>query len=309
MTASTFQVIGLATAVSAVVVRPLLEIQTDGAVPGEIATGRGGMICNTLAVASGLGVATAGIIACGSDSAGSHLRDIISAECVTASFIQTAQTPVTVTLAVGATRSSIMGVAGDRERDLTPDAVATAWSQLESKPVWGVLTLPALDSPAGQTFAALVKGNGGHLACTLSSSSHVLEHLETVDSLLAGVDLVFGNHDEVAALQRSSAQPHLLICTNGERGATAFLPGGTSTLIPVTSPVSVIDTTGAGDAFAGGVLATLDPRDIDEHSVTKSVLAGHRAAGLIIARLGAAPGANGMVELAHLGKELGITRY
>lgn len=308
MPTRSFHVIGLATAVSAVVVRPLLDIQTDGAVPGEIATGRGGMICNTLAVASGLGVAAAGIIACGSDSAGSHLRDIIAAEQITAAFIPTAQTPVTVTLASGTTRSSIMGVAGDRERDLKPEAVKTAWDRLESKPVWGVLTLPALDSPAGQTFAALVKESGGHLACTLSSSGHVLERLENLAALLADVDLVFGNSDEVAALQRSSAQPLLLICTRGGDGASVLLADGSSVLIPAPTPVNVIDTTGAGDAFAGGVLATLDPRAINELSVTKSVLAGHRAAGLIISRLGSAPGTNGLAELAHLGEELGIAR-
>jgi sugar/nucleoside kinase (ribokinase family) len=168
-----YQLVGLATAVSAVVVRPGEKIVIDGAVSGDVFVGRGGMVCNTLAVASALGARVGGVIASGSDTAGAAARETVAREGIMASFITTPRTPVTVTLVEDATRSSIMGTDGAREADLDPEAIEAAWDALDARPLWVLLTLPALDSPAGTRFISLAHRTGAKVALTLSSAGHV----------------------------------------------------------------------------------------------------------------------------------------
>jgi sugar/nucleoside kinase (ribokinase family) len=72
----------------------------------------------------------------------------------------------------------------------------------------------------------------------------------------------------------------------------------------------VVDATGAGDAFAAGLLTALDPKcatplaDLD--AVEKAVRAGHRAAAVVVGLLGAEPGAAGRKRLSKLGAEAGL---
>jgi ribokinase len=300
-TTRNFQLVGLGTAVHAVVVRPATEIVVDGAVPGHIAVGRGGMICNTLAVAAGLGVPVGGIIANGADPAGVLIRTVVEEAGVVAAYVPTLQTPTTVTIAVNGTRSSVMGVEGGREADLEPGAVADAWGRLGARPAWVMLTLPALDSPAGIRFVELAREVGAAVAVTLSSAGHVSERAGRLERLLAGVDLVFGNTDEVAALRGAEVRASLLITTDGARGAT-ISTGAEERVVP-SAPAEVVDTTGAGDAFAGGVLATLDPaalEPLDLDAVVRAVQTGHRAAAVIIGMLGAEPGQVGRERLAGI---------
>lgn len=200
-----YRLVGLATAVSAVVARVDGDIALDGAVPGEIQVGRGGMVCSTLAAAAAIGVPVAGVIASGDDTAGSALREKVAAEGVDAAFVMAAWAPMTVTLAAGTARSSVMGVGGEREQHLEPEAVRAAWIKLAASPAWVLLTLPALDSPAGAEFAALARSASASVAVTLSSAGHVTERSQRVGSLLADVDLVFGNAAEEGALRRAGA--------------------------------------------------------------------------------------------------------
>jgi ribokinase len=249
------------------------------------------MICNTLAVAAGLGVPVGGIIASGDDPVGGLMRGIVEEAGAAASYITTRRTPVTVTITDGAARSSIMGVEGEREADLDTDAVTNAWARLDARPSWVMLTLPALDSPAGQRFVELARETGAAVAITLSTAEHVKERTNYLTRLFEDVDLVFGNADEVAALYASGTRPSLLITTDGARGAT--ISAGTEEQVVPTEISEVVDTTGAGDSFAGGVLATLDPAALEPvnlDAVVRAVQTGHRAAAVIIGILGAEPG-------------------
>jgi sugar/nucleoside kinase (ribokinase family) len=142
------QVVGLGTAARAVIVRPTEPLVLDG----TVVVGRGGMVYNTLAVAAALGAHVGGVIASGADEAGTAARAALAADGVATSFITTERTPVTVTLAEGLHRTSIMGDAGTREPDLDPAAVEAAWEALARRPAWVLLTLPALDSAAGRRF-------------------------------------------------------------------------------------------------------------------------------------------------------------
>jgi sugar/nucleoside kinase (ribokinase family) len=304
-TPNKYQLVGLATAVSAVVVRPAEKIVIDAAVPGEVRVGRGGMVCNTLAVASALGARVGGVIASGSDAAGAATRETVTREGIMASFVATRQTPVTVTIAEGTTRSSIMGSDGEREADLDPEAVEAAWNALAARPVWVMLTLPALDSPAGQRFVSLAQRTGARVALTLSSAGHVRARALRLQTLMVGVDLVFGNADEYAALLEADVEVPLMLTTVGERGAHVMQYSEVLTRVPVETPGLVRDTTGAGDAFAAGVLSVLDPQDLSQPAIEHAVQVGHRAASVIIANMGAEPG-KGATVLREIGRDAGL---
>lgn len=282
-----YHLIGLGTAVCAVVARCHSPLEPDRATDGTISIGRGGMICNTLAVAAACGAEVCGIIANGDDEHGRQLRETIAQEGVHAAYITTKHTPVTVTISDKATRSSIMGVDGERERDLEPGAINRSWHTLDIEPVWAVLTLVALDSSAGQSFVRHARDKGAHIAVTLSSAGHVRQRAGRLGELLGGIDLVFGNSDETRAVDENiDIIPAVLLETCGENGAV-IRREWEHTLVPLRSHVDVIDTTGAGDAFAGGVLATLMPEQLgDTNALSKAVRIGHQAAAAVISQLG-----------------------
>lgn len=71
----------------------------------------------------------------------------------------------------------------------------------------------------------------------------------------------------------------MLIETHGSKGA-ALTRGGTTISVTAT-PIAVSDPTGAGDTFAGGVLAALGAGETD---ATKILQAGHRAASALLGR-------------------------
>lgn len=302
-----YQVVGLGTAVRAVIVRPNEPLVLDGAVPGTVVVGRGGMVCNTLAVAAALGARIGGVIASGADEAGTAARAALAADGVATSFVTTERTPVTVTLAEGPHRSSIMGEAGAREPDLDPAAVEAAWEALAPRPAWVMLTLPALDSAAGRRFVELAQKAGAMVAVTLSSSGHVRARASGLQGLLSDVDLVFGNADEHAELQTAGAVLPLMIITDGPHGATVHCPGGESVKVPIRTRVDVVDTTGAGDAFAGGVLSTLRPASLAAADLEHSIEVGHSAAGIIVAKMGAEPG-DSRQALREIGLRTGLHR-
>jgi sugar/nucleoside kinase (ribokinase family) len=66
------------------------------------------------------------------------------------------------------------------------------------------------------------------------------------------IDLLFPNEDEAAVLGRQLKVPEVVI-TRGARGAT--WTNGFETVDERAVPVDVVDTTGAGDAFAAGFLS------------------------------------------------------
>jgi sugar/nucleoside kinase (ribokinase family) len=110
-----------------------------------------------------------------------------------------------------------------------------------------------------------------------------------------GVDLVFPNLDEARALVGSTgpqidldalaARFPRVVVTLGSMGA-AYLAGAER--VQVTAPrVEVVDTTGAGDAFAAGFLA----RWVDGAEPEEALDAGRAAAEQCVAQPGARPNA------------------
>jgi ribokinase len=87
-----------------------------------------------------------------------------------------------------------------------------------------------------------------------------------------------GHFVQEALASEGPSANQILIETHGRSGA-AFTRGGKTGFIPA-APISAVDPTGAGDSFAGGVLAALAKGQADMASVVE---AGHRAAAALLA--------------------------
>jgi len=96
----------------------------------------------------------------------------------------------------------------------------------------------------------------------LIEASHWLIPNETEFAILAGIsNLDLGDHAPIAAFARRVSSR--LVLTLGSRGAAIVSSDGEVEVVPAT-PVTAIDTTGAGDAFVGafavGIAAGLNER-------------------------------------------------
>lgn len=142
--------------------------------------------------------------------------------------------------------------------------------------------------------ARLAHEAGRQVSLTLSDSFCIQRHQKAFRSFVAeSVDILFANEGEILALYETenldealkalSADVALGVVTRGEKGAVVQA-GETRHEVP-TEPVKVVDTTGAGDAFAAGFLAGYGRK----RSLVDCATLGNRAAGHVIARLGGRP--------------------
>ena len=112
----------------------------------------------------------------------------------------------------------------------------------------------------------VARSAGREVAFTLSDTFCIDRHRDGFNALIDGgrIDLLFANEAEIQAL---AGVPHLdsaiaavapkvdtLVVTRSEKGAIA-LRGGERVEVPAEPVEAVVDTTGAGDLFAAGVLA------------------------------------------------------
>jgi sugar/nucleoside kinase (ribokinase family) len=108
------------------------------------------------------------------------------------------------------------------------------------------------------------------------------------------VDVLFGNSDELRSMYQVehvddaivAAKSHcqIVAATRGPAGSTV-VSNSDSVTVPAPPVPTVVDTTGAGDLYAAGVLAGLArnlPLDV-------CAQLGHLAAGEVISHLGARP--------------------
>lgn len=139
----------------------------------------------------------------------------------------------------------------------------------------------------------MAKAAGRKVAFTLSDTFVVMGHRDEFHALMdAGkIDILFANEHELfelagaqdfdAAVAAISAKVPMLIATRGADGAIAVSEGQRHSVN--AQPIdTVVDTTGAGDLFAAGVLAGLaQGRSIDD-----ALLMGSICAAAVIAQVG-----------------------
>ena len=109
----------------------------------------------------------------------------------------------------------------------------------------------------------VAKGAGTRIAFTLSDARCVERHHADFAALAKNVDILIGNEKEIKALTlrgefRDAADAaagtcETVVLTRGGKGAEVYFRGDRH-YIPVQPLAKMVDTTGAGDAFAAGFL-------------------------------------------------------
>ena len=157
--------------------------------------------------------------------------------------------------------------------------------------------------------AKRAKGSGRFTAITLADSGMVERQLSELKPFLAEqIDMIFANDDEAKMLTgednveaAARAMQELStwgVVTLGEKGSIVFGPEGDLIHIDAIPPSSLVDTTGAGDAYAAGFLfgfTTSAPLDVCGKL-------GSLAASEVISHVGARP----EVSLKKLAAERGL---
>ncbi len=261
----------------------------------------GGSAANSAVVAARMGTKTAYLGKVAADKAGDDFTADMKAQGIAfpssplsgTENIPTARCIVLITPDGQRTMFTYLGACVEfTPQDVVADVVAeSAITYLE-----GYL----FDRPQAQEAfyqaARLAHEAGRKVALTLSDTFCIQRHHAAFRSFVAeSVDILFANEGEILALYETehldealkalSSDVALGVVTRGEKGAVVQA-GETRHEVP-TKPVKVVDTTGAGDAFAAGFLAGYSRK----RSLVECATLGNEAAGHVITRLGGRPDA------------------
>lgn len=262
----------------------------------EGTTASGGSVANSCAVASGLGARVAFLGKVADDQFGQAFAADLAASGVdfptarATTGAPTARCLVLVTPDGQRTMNTYLGACVEfSEADLDHAAIAdAAILYLE-----GYLFDPPQAQAAFRKAASIARGAGRKVALSLSDAFCVDRHRAGFLDLLGSVDILFANEVEICALFEQdnfdsaanvAAQTvPLAVLTRSEAGSVVI--EGETRHHEAAVPTRVVDTTGAGDAYAAGFLAALAK---DEPLAACARLAS-AAAAATISRIGARP--------------------
>ena len=278
-----------------VVLAPERPIQAGTDVPGRVLLRQGGSAASTARWLARLGCRSTLVCAVGRDPVGRELTKALAADGVR---VKATRVPGGRTGRIGVIveRSGERSFVADRgaANALRPDDVREAWFRgvnLVHLPVYSLLEEPL--ATATRRAIALARDLGALVSLDLASIGPLLARgrthaLDLVRSTNA--DILFATTAEADGLLAGGPIEGLLdltpiaIVKRGSKGATTLAIEGRSRLrfeIATTSVVSA-DTTGAGDAFDAGFLASwLASRAAGRSTAAalqRAALAGHRAA-------------------------------
>ncbi|QFZ24920.1 ribokinase [Saccharothrix syringae] len=246
---------------------------------GDAAVLPGGKGANTAVAAARLGAPVAFAGAVGADQYGDLLRDSLTSAGVRTDHLRTSARPtglayITVT---PDGENSIVVSPGANSDVGDADVDALTWD--------GVSTLVcSLEVPV-DTVARAVAAAAAHGVRPVLNLSPVVP---VPAGTLALLDPLIVNEHEAAALAGSpegllALGPRSAVVTLGARGALVVTPEGTA---EVGAPsVDVVDTTGAGDAFAGALAFGLSSGS----SLVEAAAFAARVAALSVTAAGAQP--------------------
>lgn len=263
---------------------------------GACAECSGGSVANSLAGFSSFGGRSAFIGKVADDALGDIFR--ADAHQVGVQFVtspstaghRTASCLVMVTPDAQRTMQTYLGVAGDiRQEDIDDSLVASGEVLYIEGYLW--------DEP--ETIASLRKAiriareNGRKVAFSLSDLFCVDRHREEFLELISEhLDIVFANEQEVMALYQTEdfdeavrairGQCEIAALTRSADGSVLVTPDE-AIVVPAEKVANVVDTTGAGDLYAAGLLYGLT----HGFPLAEAGALGGKAAGQIITHLGA----------------------
>lgn len=153
-----------------------------------------------------------------------------------------------------------------------------------------------VSSPTGFEAAKraqeIVRASGGIVSLTLSDPAMVENFKSNFDELTSrGVDLVFCNEEEARlwtgtdnrddAMSELKSLCHYVAMTCGKEGA--YVHDGEKTSLVAGIPTKAVDTTGAGDVFAGAFLYSIN----NGKNYEEAAAFANRAASALVASFGA----------------------
>jgi len=250
---------------------PLPRLPTAGEllVTDDFLMGAGGCAANVAVVLSKFGVDSRVVGKVGRDSFGDFVISALAESGVDVSFIRRSET-------MGTAKTVIVPVAGDDRRyihtvgsnaDLTgQDFGSEAMSGIDVVYLGGYLVLPGLHPEAVVELfdAAHRAGAQTLLDVVLPGDSHA--SMDDLRSILPSVDFFLPNFDEASHLTGEQDPEVQAACFNNAGAKTAVITMGAHGLfarsatdtLEVTAPsVDVVDGSGAGDAFAAGLIVGL----------------------------------------------------
>ena len=249
---------------------------------------RGGSAANVSMFAALTGTSSRFIGQVGNDRLGSQLCEVLHESGVDVQVI-----------ADGRTGSIVVLVQPNGQRSfLTDRGVASHLAQFDATlmndvSILHVPTYSLADEPLASTcvqYIASARGTGVLISIDASSSS-VLNQYGTdryralIESLKPEVFLC--NEDEATVLGLGTQKPMpgavLTVIKQGPLPVIAVQHDGTTTEVAVAPVTNIVDTTGAGDAFAAGFL----PHYAQTKNITDAVAHGHAVASRVLQSPGA----------------------
>ena len=280
---------------------PAGEAETLYAAMGPGREISGGSAANTVAGMAALGAKPAFVGRVADDQLGKVFAHDIRAAGVTyttaasAGGDPTGRCLIVVTPDGERTMNTYLGACQElSEADLDADSVAAA----EILYLEGYLWDPLVPRAAMKKAIEVARANNRKVAFTLSDVFCVEGHRADFQELLKShVDLVFGNEHEVCALYQTNSidaamaelakHSVIAVVTRSSAGAVV-LEGGRRHVIPGENVARVVDSTGAGDIFAGGFMAGM----VEGRSLPDCARIGCITAAEIISHYGARPEAD-----------------
>ena len=279
----------------------LVDAEDSDALYGDMGPGiecSGGSAANTIAGLASLGGRPAFIGKVRDDQLGAVFRHDIRALGVAfdtpaaADGLPTARCLILVTPDAQRTMQTFLGASvrlGPDDIDIELIA-ASRLTYLE-----GYLWDPPRAKEAFVFAAAAAHQAGREVALSLSDPFCVDRHRDDFRDLVAGhVDVLFANEDEIkslyredtfdGALQRVRGHCRVAALTRGAKGSVV-ISGDQVHVIDADTVDRVVDTTGAGDAYAAGFLYGLT-REAPLHACARM---GNTAAAEVIGHMGARP--------------------
>lgn len=257
---------------------------------GDTTVSPGGKGANTAVAAARLGADVALLGATGEDAYGAILLDSLRAAGVHTELVRTVARPTGIAyITVTADGENAILVSPGANGALEPAAVDGALTGAKIMVVSMEIPLPTVERAVAAAAEA-----GARSLLNLSPVAAVSEQT------LAALDVLLVNEHEAAWLLGSGVEPSKLldlgprsaVLTLGARGALVITVDGVT---EVASPkVEAVDTTGAGDAFAGALAASLADGATLEAAAQKAV----RVAAISVTRHGAQPSYPSAAELS-----------
>jgi ribokinase len=264
---------------------------------GETVTARsvehrpGGKGANQAVAAAAAGAKVAMLGAVGDDPAGIRMLDDLCRRGVNTESVRTVDGVSTGTAYVTVTPDGENTIVLDTGANqfVDDEAVGAAWAAMPPASV--LLSLLEIPVPGVAAAVRLARESGVRPVVTLAPAQPV------PDELLQGLDpLLVNEHEAAFLLHTDGLGDHVLdaarelvrlgpksaVVTLGAAGA-AVADGGTVRLLPAVHADNVVDTTGAGDAFAGALAAALGRGA----GLVEAVEAGLRAGAEAVQRTGA----------------------